>query len=102
MAQKACLDCYRKHIATAMVFEDEASIGSGYPLHKWLAVGELNAAEKEINEKYPLLAQITREHRIAYQQNGIPVPTLVLIDLANQLEEDEEKENKDFSDEDAK
>lgn len=91
MAQETCLNCYRKHVATAMVFEDEATIGNGYPLHKWLAVGELNAAEKEVAKDFPLLSQITRQHRIAYQEEGIPVPTLELIELANQLEDSEEK-----------
>lgn len=98
MAQKTCLDCYRKHVSTAMVFEDEASIGNGYPNHKWFAVGELNAAEKEVRLEFPLLAQITREHRIAYQTDNIPVPTEELIELANQLDQEEnvqEKENLD-------
>lgn len=93
MAQETCLDCYRKHVATAMVFEDEAAIGNGYPLHKWLAVGELHAAEKEIHKDYPILAQMTREHRVAYQVDNTPVPTCQLIELANQLENSEENEN---------
>ena len=87
MSQDTCLDCYKKHIATACVFEDEAAIGVGYPLHKWLAIGELNAAEKEVVKNYPMLAQITREHRIAYQVDNTPVPTLMLIELAEQLTE---------------
>lgn len=91
MGQESCLDCYRKHIATSMVFEDEAEIGNGYPLHKWLAIGELHAAEKEIRIQFPALAQITREHRIAYQQDNTPVPTEDLLDLAQQLEEESEK-----------
>jgi uncharacterized protein (DUF1697 family) len=92
MAQESCLDCYRKHIATSMVFEDEAEIGHGYPLHKWFAIGELHAAEKEIRKIYPFLAQITREHRLAYQHDNTPVPTEELLDLAQQLEDDENEE----------
>jgi len=95
MAQESCLDCYRKHVATAMVFEDEAAIGTDYLLHKWLAVGELHAAEKEIRKDHPILAQITREHRVAYQQDDVPIPTLMLIQLATELEEAEEKEEEE-------
>lgn len=91
MSQESCLDCYKKHVATAMVFEDEASIGNDYPLHKWLAVGELHAAEKEVVKDFPVLAQMTRDHRIQYQENDIHIPTLTLIQLANSLEENEEK-----------
>jgi len=97
MAQETCLDCFRKHVATAMVFEDEAEIGNAYPLHKWLAIGELHAAEKEVRKMYPLLAQITREQRILYQKDGVPVQTLMLITLANELEESEENEQKEDS-----
>lgn len=96
MAQETCLDCYRKHVATAMVFEDEASIGNGYPMHKWLCVGELHAAEKEVRRDYPILAQITREHRVAYQVDDVPVPTVELISLATELEESEEKAENEF------
>jgi len=92
MAQESCLDCYRKHIATAMVFEDEASIGMGYPLHKWLAVGELNAAAKEVSKEYPILAAMTRDHCKAYQDEDEPVPTTELIFLANELEKEEKNE----------
>lgn len=92
MSQKTCLDCYRKHVSTAMVFEDEASIGNQYPNHKWFAIGELNAAEKEVCIDFPLLAQITREYRISYQVDNKPVPTEELINLANQLENNEESE----------
>jgi len=93
MSQETCLDCYRKHIATAMAFEDEARIGDGYPLHKWLAVGELHAAEKEVIKSYPMLAAMTREHRVNYQMNDIHIPTLELIELASQLADSEEKED---------
>jgi len=92
MAQETCLDCYRKHVATSMVFEDEAAIGNDYPLHKWLAIGELHAAEKEIRKDYPILAQMTREHRLAYQLDNVPVPTITLIALAGELEDSEEKD----------
>jgi len=97
MAQDTCLDCYRKHVATAMVFEDEAAIGSDYPLHKWLAVGELHAAEKEVRKDFPILAQMTREHRLAYQVDNVAVPTIMLIELACQLEENEENPDEEVN-----
>jgi hypothetical protein len=92
MAQESCLDCYRKHIATAMVFEDEAAICGAYPLHKWLAVGELNAAAKEVQKEFPILANMTREHCLAYQNDGIAIPTCELLQIACELEKDLEKE----------
>lgn len=97
MSQLSCLDCYRKHIATSMAFEDEASIGEGYPDHKWLAIGELNAASKEVINKYPILAEITREHCLQYQVNNISIPTLLLIKLATEIEKGEEKYDKSDS-----
>lgn len=90
MAQESCLDCFRKHIATAMVFEDEAEIGNGYPMHKWLAVGELNAAAKEVSKDYPVLANITRQHTLAYQYYGNRFPTVEILELSTNIEKDEE------------
>lgn len=92
MAQETCLDCYRKHIATSMAFEAEASIGNAYPRHKSLAIGQLHAAEIEVVMEFPVLAQITREHRVAYAQDDVPVPTLDLIDLSFQLEENQDSD----------
>ena len=91
MSQESCLDCYREHIATSMVFEDESTISGDYTEHKWLAIGELKAACKECVKEYPILAQITREHYIRFRDLNIPVPTIELIQLANQIEEQEEK-----------
>jgi len=78
-----------------MVFEDEAAIGNAYPIHKWFAVGELNAAAKEVVNKYPILAHMTRDHCKAYQDDGVSVPSEELIILANQLEEESEEKEKD-------
>ncbi len=87
--QITCLDCYRKHIATAMSFEDEAAIGDDYLEHKWLAIGELNAAAKECAKKYPILANMTRDYYKAYILNNTPIPTIELIRLATELSEKE-------------
>jgi len=75
-----------------MVYEDEASIGNAYPMHKWYAIGELNAAAKEVAMEYPILAQMTREHAKSYEIDNVPVPTYELIELATGLAEGEEKE----------
>jgi hypothetical protein len=80
----SCLLCYRKHLGTAAVFENEAKLG--YPAHKWLAVGELCAAENEVLNKYPELSVTTREYRKAYMEQDVAVPTIQLINLATELE----------------
>lgn len=82
--QVSCLNCYRKHIATANVYENESHLG--YPLHRWLAVGELCCAENEVLNKYPELAATTREYRLKLMMEGVPVSTLDLITLATDLE----------------
>jgi len=92
MAQRSCLDCFRKHIATANVFEDEAAISGAYPIHKWLAIGELNAAAKEVSKEYPILANITRQHTLAYQDDNARFPTVEILELATNIEKDEESE----------
>lgn len=79
----SCLDCYCKHISTSMVYENEAKLG--YPLHYWLAIGELCAAENEIINKYPDLAAITRQYRKDYMAKGLSIPSLQLIALATEL-----------------
>lgn len=82
--QLSCLNCYRKHISTSMVYENESHLG--YNLHLWLAIGELCAAENEVLFKYPELASTTREYRIKLMTEGVPIPTLELISLATDLE----------------
>jgi hypothetical protein len=88
--QDTCLNCYRKHIATANVFENEAKLG--YPNHKWFAVGELVAGENEVLKDYPSLAIITRNKRLDYMNEDKPIDTLDLITLSLELEDIEEKD----------
>ena len=89
--QESCLECYRKHITKANVFENESLLG--YPLHKFLACGELACAEDEVLMDYPNLAEVTRDHRINYISDNISIPTLELlqksIDIENFGEEEE-------------
>jgi hypothetical protein len=63
MARNSCLDCVRKHVASAAVFMDEAA--AGYPFHRWYAVGHLEHAESECRLLYPKLSASIRESRLA-------------------------------------
>jgi len=77
-----------------MAFEDEWRLDNvTYRAKRSLAIGELNAACKECVVMYPVLAQITREHLLAFQRNNDPIPTEYLITLANDIEDSEEKED---------
>lgn len=87
MMQKTCLDCYRKHIAKANVLENEYNLG--YPLHKYLVIGELACAEDEVLEQFPKLAEKTRECRNEFYMDDIPVPTMELLKLSVELERSE-------------
>lgn len=91
--QDSCLNCYRKHISTALVYENESRLG--YPLHKWLAIGELCAAENEVLQLFPELAETTREYRKNFESQDVPVPTLQLISIATDLELLENKKIED-------
>jgi hypothetical protein len=76
------------------VLEEESRLG--YPSHKWLAIGQLAAAENEVLEKYPELSYTTREYRIKFTEDNSPIPSLELINLAQDLlkmEKDSEKES---------
>jgi hypothetical protein len=67
-----------------MTYENESRLG--YPLYKWLAIGELCAAENEVLKEYPELSETTREYRKKFEVEDVPVPTLQLIALATELE----------------
>ena len=86
--QDSCLDCYRKHIATANVFENESRLG--YPEHKWLAIGELVAAEIEVLKDFNALSAVTRDARLRFMNDNEPIDTLNLIKLAEDFEKDTE------------
>lgn len=64
---KTCLDCARKHLASAFVFLNEAHLG--YPDHRWLAVGELNHAEIEVLDEFPELAGEIRQVRLVVMKS---------------------------------
>lgn len=78
MARNHCLDCVRKHIASAAVYMDEAALG--YPFHRWYAVGHLEHAESESRQRYPKLAATIREARLAIMAgNGEPDFDLMIL-----------------------
>lgn len=56
---ETCLDCVRKHLATAFTFLNETHLG--YPEHRWLAVGELTHASLEAADLYPEFANKIRD-----------------------------------------
>jgi hypothetical protein len=59
--RQSCVNCCMKHVGTAIVLLEEAS--NGYPVHRWIAVGELNEAANEIAADYPELAVEIRDVR---------------------------------------
>ena len=62
MIRKPCLDCTRKHIASALVLMIEYVQTHSH--HIWLAVGELNQAEQECMFQCPSLAEKIRDARL--------------------------------------
>jgi len=63
----SCLSCARKHLSKAEALMDEAQLG--YPLHAWLAIGQMSEAEDELLKKYPEMANVIRAERINYVDN---------------------------------
>lgn len=60
----SCLECVAKHLGSAAVYIEEASLG--YPSYFGYAYGELNHAASECLNDYPDLAWAIREHRIRW------------------------------------
>lgn len=61
--RKSCLFCVSKHISQAIVLTTESVMG--YPIHLWLAVGNLAEAESEACSKYPEFAKEIRDIRLS-------------------------------------
>ena len=84
----ACLNCSRKHLATAIAQLTESM--QGYPAHRWLAVGEMNEASAEILGKSRKLADEIRAERLAVMENSAYMPNLLdLIERITELDEAE-------------
>lgn len=86
----ACMDCVRKHLATAGTFFDESK--GGYPIHRWRGIGELVHGEYESVGRYPELAMRIRAERLVVMADPEYVPDINgLIQLACDKEEQDEK-----------
>lgn len=62
--RKSCYECVRKHLGSAGVFIKETELG--YPDYDIWVIGELEHASDECLVKNKELAQIIREHRLAW------------------------------------
>lgn len=65
---ESCLDCVRKHLATAMCYLAESKLG--YPERIWRCVGEMRLAEDEAAEQYPAFALTIRVERMRYLEHA--------------------------------
>lgn len=65
--RKSCYDCVRKHLGSAWVFIKETRMG--YPDYEIYVIGELEHAADECLEKNKDLAEVIREHRLAWSAN---------------------------------
>ncbi len=63
----SCLECVEKHLGAAMVILSEIYDGYSYRLQ---FIGHLNEAEEE-SQQWPLLHEMIRESRKAYQRGGV-------------------------------
>ena len=62
--REGCYDCVRKHIADAAIFDIEVT--QGYPDYDMYVVGSLSQAAQEAVKHNARLADVLREHRLAY------------------------------------
>jgi hypothetical protein len=67
MPRNSCLYCYLKHVSQAIVLLIEAR--TGYPEHRYLAIGHLAEAEAESIKLFPELALRTRDQRLQIMDN---------------------------------
>jgi len=65
--RKSCLDCVRKHLGSAGIFVKETKMG--YPDYDLWVIGELEHAADECLELNPELANVIREHRLAWTED---------------------------------
>lgn len=80
--RESCLSCGKKHIAKAIILLSESKLG--YPLHKWLALGNLSESEDELIDDYPDIATRIRQARIDIENNEYEGN---LLDFIQELEE---------------
>jgi len=75
--RKTCLDCVRKHLAQAMILQEESLLG--YPQHKWLAIGHLAEASSECVSRFPELANRIRDLRKEYETQDTEFDIMPLL-----------------------
>lgn len=66
--RKSCFDCVRKHLGSAGIFIKETKMG--YPDYDIWVIGELEHAADECLEKNKDLAEVIREHRLAWMSDS--------------------------------
>jgi len=79
----SCIMCGVKHISKAIILLSEAQLG--YPVHFYLALGNLSEAEDELVLEYPELANKIRDLRLEIMEDvseGVK-----LVDLLYELME---------------
>jgi len=89
--REPCLSCLMKHISKAIILLSESQLG--YPLHFWLALGNLSEAEDEIVDLYPEFAKKIREIRL-----GLEIGTVTYEEVMALLEEADEIKRSDEND----
>ena len=72
-----CEDCYKEHIAKAIININESLIGGAYPKHRWLAIANLAEASAEILGLNPTLAKEIRDEKIKMVADASYVPDLM-------------------------
>lgn len=85
--RESCLSCGKKHIAKAIILLSESKLD--YPLHKWLALGNLSEAEDELVNEYPKLANRIRQARIDIELGNYSGNLLDFIEELEMLENEE-------------
>ena len=60
--RESCILCGLKHVSKAIILLSEAQLG--YPMHLYLALGNLSEAEDELVDEYPDLATEIRNLRL--------------------------------------
>ena len=72
-----CEDCFKEHIAKAIININESLIGDAYPKHRWLAIGNLAEASAEILGLNKELAKEIRVVKLEMIKNKSYIPDLM-------------------------
>lgn len=72
-----CEDCFKEHVATAIINLNESLIGEGYPKFRWLAIANLREASAEILGLNPQLAAEIRNIKLQMIKDKAFIPDLM-------------------------